>query len=98
MTKKTHRPTRSATAAATKANPTRHRKRQGHRTKKEIAISLLERPKGATIPEMRDALGWQDHSVRGFLAGTVRKLANVTLVSEKSANGPRRYHIVRTAA
>ncbi len=38
-------------------------------------------------------MGWQAHSVRGFLAGTVKKMPGVTLVSDKTDNGPRRYHI-----
>ena len=38
-------------------------------------------------------MGWQAHSVRGFLAGTVRKMPGVNLISDKSENGPRRYRI-----
>jgi hypothetical protein len=42
---------------------------------------------------MQGALGWQAHSVRGFLAGTVRKMPGVTLVSDKTDSGLRRYRI-----
>ena len=91
MTRKIRRSPKSATTAATNAKPTAPRGRQ--RTKKQIALSLLERSKGASIAEMQDAMGWQSHSVRGFLAGTVRKMPGVTLVSEKTENGPRRYRI-----
>ena len=42
---------------------------------------------------MQRAMGWQAHSVRGFLAATVKKMPGVTLVSEKPDNGPRRYRI-----
>src|SRR5690554_144915 len=42
-------------------------------TKHDRILSLLSRRDGATIPEMMEASGWQQHSVRGFLAGTVKK-------------------------
>jgi hypothetical protein len=67
--------------------------RRGPKTKKQIAIALLGRPKGASIAEMQRAMGWQEHSVRGFLTATVKKMPGVTLVSEKTEQGPRRYRI-----
>ncbi len=93
MAKKTRRSAKSATTAATKANAATPSRRQPLRTKKQIALSLLERPKGASIQEMQVAMGWQAHSVRGFLAGTVKKMPGVILVSDKIENGPRRYCI-----
>ncbi len=93
MTKKTRRSPKSVTTAATNAKPTAPRRRQPPRTKKQIALSLLERSKGASIAEMRDAMGWQAHSVRGFLAATVKKMPGVILTSEKTVGRPRRYHI-----
>ena len=93
MAKETRRSPKSATIAATKAKAAAPSKRQPARTKKQIALSLLERPKGASISEMQGALGWQPHSVRGYLAGTVRKMPGVTLISEKTENGPRRYRV-----
>ncbi len=93
MAKKTRRIPKSATTAATRTNAAAPRKRQRQRTKKQIALSLLERPKGASISEMQGAMGWQAHSVRGFLAGTVRKMPGVNLISEKTKTEPRRYRI-----
>ncbi len=93
MTKKPRRSPKSLTTSGTKAKAAAPRRRQHPQTKKQIALSLLERPKGASIAEMQNAMGWQVHSVRGFLAGTVRKLPGVSLVSEKPENGPRRYRI-----
>ena len=93
MTKKSRRSSNYLTTAATKAKAAVPRRRQSPRTKKQIAFSLLERAKGASIAEMQNALGWQAHSVRCFLAGTVRKMPGLTLLSEKSENGPRRYRI-----
>ncbi len=97
MTKKISRSPKSATTAATNARPTAPRGRRRQRTKKQIALSLLERSKGASIAEMQNAMGWQAHSVRGFLAGTVRKMPGVTLVSDKTEGGPRRYRIEAVA-
>ena len=98
MAKKTPRTPKSAATAASNAKAAVPSRRQPLRTKKQIALSLLERPKGASIAEMQTAMGWQPHSVRGFLAGTVRKMPGVTLVSEKLETGPRRYRIEATGA
>jgi len=94
MTKKTRRSSKSVTTPGTRAKVTAPRRRQ--RTKTQIALSLLERSKGASLAEMQNAMGWQAHSVRGFLAGTVKKMPGVILVSEKAENGPRRYRVEAT--
>jgi len=65
-----------------------------HRTKKEGVLALLNRPDGATIPDLVEATGWQQHSVRGFLAGTVKKKLGLTLASSNDDGGLRRYRIV----
>ncbi len=93
MTKKIRPAKKTNMPRAAKAKTVAGRGRRGPKTKKQIAIALLERPKGASLAEMQRAMGWQEHSVRGFLAATVKKMPGVTLVSEKAANGPRRYRI-----
>ncbi len=93
MTKKPRRSAKSVTASAKTAKVVVSERRQRRQTKKQIALSLLQRSKGASITEMQRAMGWQAHSVRGFLAGTVRKMPDVILVSEKAENGPRRYRV-----
>ncbi len=97
MTKKARRSPKPVTTAATNAKPNAPRGRQRQRSKKQIALALLQRFKGASIAEMQDAMGWQAHSVRGFLAATVKKMSGVILTSEKTVGRPRRYHIEAAA-
>ncbi len=98
MTKKIGQPKQSANARTATAKAAAPRGRQTPQTKKQIALSLLRRSKGASITEMQDAMGWQAHSVRGFLAATVKKMPGVILVSEKAGNGPRRYRVEAAGA
>src|ERR1700679_4133730 len=61
-------------------------------SKRSHVIAMLRSPAGATIDAMAKATGWQQHSVRGFLAGVVRKRLNLKLSSAK-LNGNRIYKI-----
>ena len=56
-------------------------------TKQSSAIELLRSAGGATIDALTKATGWQQHSVRGFLAGVVRKKLGLNLVSEQTDKG-----------
>ena len=62
-------------------------------TKQERVLTLLSQPEGASIEEMMQATDWQQHSVRGFLAGTVKKKLGFPLTSSKPNDGARRYRI-----
>ena len=62
-------------------------------TKQERVLTLLSQPEGASIAEMMQATDWQQHSVRGFLAGTVKKKLGFSLTTSKAAGGVRRYRI-----
>jgi len=62
-------------------------------TKQERVLTLLSQPAGASIEEMMQATDWQQHSVRGFLAGTVKKKLGFSLTSVKPNDGVRRYRI-----
>ncbi len=79
---------RGATHAAAKI-PAR---RSG--TKQAILIDLLKRKKGATIEKIVEATGWQAHSVRGAISGTLKKKLGLAVTSEKPGDGPRRYRIL----
>jgi hypothetical protein len=61
-------------------------------------LELLKRPDGATLSELMNASGWQAHSVRGFLSGTIRKKMKLTLTSNKLENWERSYSIARSEA
>ena len=56
-------------------------------TKHARIIAMLRTPTGATIASIVTATEWQQHSVRGFLAGVVRKKLGLNLVSEQTDKG-----------
>lgn len=61
-------------------------------SKSETIQAFLARPQGATISELTEATGWQAHSVRGYLSGTLNKKLGLTLDSSKGEGG-RRYRL-----
>jgi hypothetical protein len=56
-------------------------------------LDLLKRPGGVTSKELMKATGWQPHSVRGFLSGTVGKKMGLTVTSAKGDDGERSYSV-----
>jgi len=78
-----------------KPTPTKRARNTAPRggSKSEIILGLLKREGGASLQELMEATGWQKHSVRGFLAGTVGKKMGLTLISKKTEDGMRIYSI-----
>ena len=56
-------------------------------SKQARVIGLLQRPEGATIDEIASAMGWQRHTVRGLIAGALKKRLGLDIVSEKTDRG-----------
>ena len=63
------------------------------RSKQEVLIDLLRCTDGASIDELRSALGWQAHSVRGAISGAIKKKLGFVVTSEKTAERGRVYRI-----
>jgi DNA-binding MarR family transcriptional regulator len=62
-------------------------------SKQARVIAMLRRPEGATIRQIVETTGWQPHTVRGTLAGALKKKLGLTIVSEKSQGGERVYRL-----
>ena len=62
-------------------------------TKQSLMIELLWRPGGATLAEIVEATGWQAHTVRGAMAGALKKKLGLTITSEKDDTRGRVYRL-----
>ena len=82
-------------AKAPKKAPKGGKKAGGARdgTKAGTILGLMKRSGGATLKEIMEASGWQAHSVRGFISGTLGKKLGLTVVSTRGEDGERIYSI-----
>lgn len=62
-------------------------------SKVDQVVALLRREEGATTKVLMDATGWQAHSVRGIIAGAIKKTLGLAVTSQ-AGEGGRTYHIV----
>lgn len=74
-----------------KAAPKARTPREG--TKQATLIAMLRAPDGATIEEIMAATGWQSHTVRGAMAGALKKKLGLEVTSEKVENRGRAYKL-----
>lgn len=79
-----------APAEPARTAPTIERSKGG---KQAMLIEMLKRPEGATIQQVVDATGWLPHTVRGAIAGALKKKLGLNVVSEKVENVGRVYRI-----
>ena len=63
-------------------------------SKSDVVLKKLRLAKGATTAMLIEATGWQAHSVRGFISGTVKKKLGLNVLSEVGKDGLRRYRVV----
>lgn len=62
-------------------------------TKQAVLIALLKQPEGVTLAQMAEASGWQIHTIRGFMAGSLKKKLGMNVVSDKLHDQARKYRI-----
>ncbi|HEY2841939.1 MAG TPA: DUF3489 domain-containing protein [Pirellulales bacterium] len=94
-TKKASPPKKATPAKAPKGAKEAGKKAAGSRdgSKASTILDLLKRKDGTTLKELMKATGWQAHSVRGFLSGTIGKKMGLALTSTKAEDGERTYSI-----
>jgi hypothetical protein len=64
-------------------------------SKKNVILELLRRKEGATIADIAKTTDWQNHSIRGFISGTVTKKMGLAVESSKNEAGERTYRITQ---
>jgi hypothetical protein len=90
--KTTQQRTKPAVAPQSMATQSESVERTSKDTKQARVIAMLQSPSGANVAAIMQQTGWQPHSVRGFLAGVIRKKLKLTLHSTK-VDGQRVYRI-----
>ncbi len=72
-------------------SPTASKSRASGKSKQDIVLNLLKT--GASLDQLAKATGWQKHSIRGLISGTIKKKLKLAVTSEKNADGQRIYRL-----
>ena len=91
-----HRYDKKSSTQTSRANSKSGSDKVAAMSKLDTLVMLLRRPTGASIEELSSATNWQMHSVRGALAGTLKKKGH--LISNEIVDGTRRYRIEEAKA
>jgi hypothetical protein len=93
-TPKQPKPAKAAKSKRGKSKPKQKTERAPRPDSKQAQmIAMLKRAKGATIDEIANAFAWQRHTVRGAIAGALKKKLGLNVTSEKDEKRGRVYHI-----
>ena len=93
MTKQKRKTTKIAAGAKTAKKKSADGVVSADTTKLAQLEALLRRPEGATLDQISASIGWQAHSVRGAMSGTLKKKQGLTITSDKVEDGRRVYRI-----
>ena len=82
-----------APAEATNPEPQAQGPKLRNGTKQALMIAMLRRPEGATVEQIAEATGWRNHTVRGAMAGALKKKLGLEVTSEKVEGRGRVYKL-----
>ena len=87
-----------AQSALKAAKPGKSARQKQSASKADLVLRALRRKSGVSIDELCKLTGWQAHSVRGLLSGTVRRKLGHEVIRQKDAKGVTHYSISKSGA
>jgi hypothetical protein len=85
--------TKPVKARKAEASPVLPKPTPDRSSKQDKLIKLMRRPAGATLADLVKATGWQPHTIRGAISGSLRKRLGLTVTAERSDKGKSVYRI-----